>query len=152
MTITRRSWHLQSSKIAPWNSFYMPEKMLIVPRLPKKQKHIFASSGQLLLATDFPEKIWKFPDISGKNPESFWKCPEISGYFRTFPENFRKFPEMSGKLPEHFQTFPEISGHFAEIVGTGPEKSRTIARKFQDISGNNPRHVMKKIRTCPEHF
>ena len=41
MVVTRRSWHLQSSKFAPRNSNYMSEKILIVPRLPKRQKYVF---------------------------------------------------------------------------------------------------------------
>ena len=41
IAITRRSWHLQSSTFARRNSNYMPEKILIVPRLQKKQKHFF---------------------------------------------------------------------------------------------------------------
>ena len=43
MAITRRSWHLHSSKFVPRNSNYMPEKILIVPRPPKKRKHILDS-------------------------------------------------------------------------------------------------------------
>ena len=41
IAITRRSWHLQSSNFPPQNSNYMLKNILIVPRLPKRQKHVF---------------------------------------------------------------------------------------------------------------